>query len=89
MINENPFRAGDRVVFIGTKRKHLDHLRTGVPYRNGRGERHRSDPAHGRVIHTWRKNGRNMVDVDFGDYGNYCVYATELQFDVLDTLGAL
>ena len=81
---ENPFREGDRVVFVGTRRhQHLlkpPYRRVGAPIQG---------PAHGRVKQVWRKGSRHMVDVDFDQHGYVCCYHDELKFDVLDTLGAM
>lgn len=85
---ENPFRAGDKVRYIG-KRRQLSHLRDGFHVRNGLGERIRVEPPVGTVIGIWRKNGKHMVDVEWADWTKCAVPHTELKFDVLDTLSAL
>jgi hypothetical protein len=85
---ENPFRPGDRVVFCGTRR--FQHLRKGAAiWSVGRRVMLPDKPAHGVVRHIWRKSGRNMVDVDFDHFGEVCVYHDEIEFNVLDTLGAI
>ena len=96
MKPENPFRAGDRVIFKGTKR--FPFLLTGNPFvpasfhwgaKNKATPTRGKGPAHGTVLCIWKKGWRHMVDVSFDQHGTYVVYHDELAFDVLDTLGAM
>jgi hypothetical protein len=82
---ENPFRTGDRVVFVGTKR----HWVLTVPRTWNGGLKVVNPPFQGEVKCIWRKNSRHMVDVFFPLHGDFVCYPDELRFDVLDTLGAL
>lgn len=87
MKSENPFRTGDRVLFVGTER-HWALRKPWPSYASGKAVMV-NPPFRGVVKGIWRKNGRHMVDVEFHLHGGFCCYPSELEFDVLDTLGAM
>jgi hypothetical protein len=84
MKSENPFRRGDHVVFVGKKRHRQLNAPVSIHPKGFREVRN-----NGIVQRIWRKGWRHMVDVHFPYHGDFVCYPEELQFAVLDTLGAM